>query len=103
MTIPPINPFAGMAAAGLNDRRAIQEEREQDKSQTKIEQRAVGDGEADALESAADRDADGRQNWQGGGGQPQPSPGEAPGQAATTPRHSRDPYQQRGNRLDLDG
>jgi hypothetical protein len=49
MSVPPLNPFAGMAAIGPNDRKSIQHEREQDKSQTKIEQKAIGDSEADRV------------------------------------------------------
>jgi hypothetical protein len=104
MTIPPINPFAGMASSGLHDRKAIEQEREQNKTLTKLEQRATGDAEADALESSADRDADGRQNWNRPGSSPDKtaiSETDEPG--PTAPRHSRDPYHERGNRLDLDG
>ncbi len=103
MTIPPINPFAGMAASGLHDRKAIEHEREQDKSLTKLEQRAAGDGEAEALESSADRDADGRQNWNRHGSSPDKPTSETEVSQPTAPRHSRDPYRERGNQLDLDG
>jgi hypothetical protein len=104
MSVPPLNPFAGMAAIGLNDRKAIQQEREQDKTQAKIEQKAIGDSEATALESATDRDADGRQNWHGSEQQSQePAIDESGNPAPRVPRHSRDPYNERGNTLDLDG
>lgn len=104
MNIPPINPFAGMAANGVHDRKAIQQEHEQEKTQNKLEQRAAGDGEAQALESAADRDADGRQNWQRKADSPHPlGTDETDGSPPTPTRHSRDPYHERGNQLDLDG
>lgn len=102
MTIPPINPFAGMSVVGPDDRKAIQQEREHDKTQTQISKKAAGDGEASATESASDRDADGRESWERrSASQRANRDSESP--APEAPRHSRDPSGQRGNLLDLDG
>ncbi|MBL8889466.1 MAG: hypothetical protein JNL67_05775 [Planctomycetaceae bacterium] len=102
MTIPPINPFAGMSVVGPDDRKAIQLEREHDKTQTQIVKKAAGDGEASATESASDRDADGRENWERRGPTPK-AKGDAESPVPEAPRHSRDPSGQRGTHLDLDG
>jgi len=106
MSLPPINPFAGLAAVGADDRRTQQQEREQNRTQEKIQDRATGDAESAAMEAATDRDADGRQNWQ------RPSTARRDPDSDSTPTdpepnaerpHNRDPYHVRGNHLDLDG
>jgi hypothetical protein len=102
MNIPPINHFAGMAVQSPDDRKAIQQDREHEKTQSQMTKKAAGDGEATALESATDRDADGQQNWQRQDSVPQVSR-EPEVAASIPPQHSRDPYNQRGNHLDLEG
>jgi hypothetical protein len=106
MNLPPINPFAGMASVNPQDLRGLQNEREQHRLQGKLEARAAGDGESVPTDPAADRDADGRQGWQ----RPAPSGKDDPAGAApvesapeSSRPHSRDPYQERGTHLDLDG
>lgn len=103
MTIPPIHPLAGMVGIPSEDRRAAEHDREQARVEGEIAQRAAGDGESTATEAAADRDADGRQGWRRRESTPR-SPG-SPSPAADEPTrpHSRDPYHQSGNHLDLDG
>jgi hypothetical protein len=103
MNIPPLHPLAGMVGIPSEDRRAVQQDREQNRVVSEIAQRAAGDGESTATEAASDRDADGRQGWR----RREPSP-QDPGSATTAPEsavrpHSRDPYHQSGNHLDLDG
>lgn len=103
MTIPPMHPLAGMVGIPSEDRRAVQNDREQARLEGELAQRAAGDGESTATEASADRDADGRQGWRRR---------EANKRSSTTPPivpeepvrpHSRDPYHQSGNHLDLDG
>ena len=104
MSLPPINPFAGMAANGPDDRRAFGAEREQNRVQTQISGRAVGDAESNPTEAAADRDADGRQNWQRPATTPAAEEEQVDGgEPIVEAHHSRDPYHERGNLLDIDG
>jgi len=106
MSLPPINPFAGMAAVGPNDFRAWQSEREQHRLQGQLEARAAGDGESAPAEASTDRDADGRQSWERR--PPRPTEeredsenGQTSSDAARP--HPRDPHQERGLHLDVDG
>jgi hypothetical protein len=103
MTIPPMHPLAGMVGIPAEDRRAVQQDREQNRIESELTQRAAGDGESTATEAAADRDADGRQGWRRRE-TPKRSAGAPPSVAEESTRpHSRDPYHQSGNHLDLDG
>lgn len=72
MSLPPIHPFAGAAASGLDDRRQLQHQREQKIAQTKVETQSSTDAEARAAAAANDRDGDGRQAWQQAGEQESP-------------------------------
>jgi len=102
MSLPPINPFAGMGAVNGEERRAAQQEREQDRLHTRNTDRAAGDAESAATSETADRDADGRQLWQ----DQQTPAGEETEESTDTPPAppvSRDPSGVRGTQLDLDG
>lgn len=103
MTIPPMHPLAGMVGIPSEDRRAVQHDREQARVEGELAQRAAGDGESTATEAAADREADGRQGWRRREATQPLSLSTPPAVEEPTRPHSRDPYHQSGNHLDLDG
>lgn len=99
MSIPPINPFAGMAAQQpSDDQRQIQREREQAGDVAKLTSSSETDAEAAATAASSDRDADGRQAWQG----PPPPPAEEKSEPEV-PGRSRGVDLITGKLIDLDG
>lgn len=108
MSIPPINPFAGMGAVQrTDDQRQIHQEREQYQDVQKQTSASETDAAAAATEASADRDADGRQAWHQSEAPPK-EPTEDQSEVPENPSdHSAEPGRgidhQRGNLLDLDG
>ncbi len=104
MSMPPINPFAGLAATGSDDRRQVQQEREQRRAQDKVEAKAGADSEMPATEASSDRDADGRQMPSS---QEQSHKNEDRENEAQSPplqtNKSIDLEKSRGNQIDLEG
>lgn len=100
MSIPPINPFAGLAANQHTDeKRQIHNEREQYQDVSKMNSASETDAEAAATAASSDRDADGRQAWSQNAAQ-ETSEEEELSSEAERPRSI---DHQRGNQLDLEG
>lgn len=100
MSIPPINPFAGLAASQHTDeKRQIHNEREQYQDVAKMNSASETDAEAAATAASSDRDADGRQAWSQAEGKEM----EEENESQASEDRPRGIDHERGNQLDLDG